>query len=131
MADQLSLLDDAWLQRGELRDFIHFMSAADERGHLHEAPYDYRTSWPRLVSHKKRGTCLAWLQRAHRSTIIDGARMFYLYSRERSPERCNVWRFIFTDHEGVIVDESAWCTTEGGARGYLNRARLTFEQTAG
>ena len=117
---QLNLLADGWLRRSEIRSFISYMRAVEDVGHIHEPEYDYFTSWPKFVEHARLGKLLGWCQRARAVYQLDA---LVSMCRERSPIGCTHWRFIFTNDQGIVVDESAWCSTEGGARGYLNRAR--------
>lgn len=136
MPEQLTFKFPTWVQRRELRSFIRLLEAAEASGHIHEAPYDYATSFPHRVVHREHGPCLAWMQRAHRECLYcDLARCAckdgqasYCYSRVRSPELCNVFRLVVTDHMGMVVDESGWCTTTGGVRGYRNRLRASTDK---
>lgn len=104
---QLDLLADGWVRREELHDLASMIHAACDRGQLDEGEYTRATAWPTMFEHAEHGTCLAFLQ--------------------RKPANCGchdvLFRFVFTDRAGYVVDESGWVGTEGGARGYRNRAR--------
>jgi len=115
---QISLLSDAWMRREELRNFANLVINAFNRGHLDQPKYDHATSWPSACRHRVHGDCLAWMQRTYRTRRANRA---WSYTRERSPDRCNAWRIVVTDGEGFVVDESAWCATEGDARDYHHR----------
>lgn len=135
MPEQLNLLSDGWVRRHELREFSDMVRAAFKRGHLDEPGYDFATSWPTMARHPAHGRVLAWMQRAERACSFCGlltcactdCSPVYVFTRRRSPGECNVWRVVITDAEGYVVDESGWCTTEGGARGY--RLRHTADHT--
>jgi hypothetical protein len=85
-------------------DFVSMALAAERVGHLLERNYAFEMEWPRLVEHKHHGRCLAWMQ--HRDPVkwVEGG-----------------YRYVLTDVRGFVVDESAWCKSRGGARGYLQR----------
>lgn len=106
--EQQQLFADSWVRRDELLDLAAMVKAAWVVGQLGEAEYDRTTAWPTMFEHKSHGTCLAFLQRRVDTGCSCCAVQF---------------RFVFTDRRGYVVDESAWCSTEGGARGYRNRAR--------
>lgn len=95
-------------------DLAALLDAAHRVGQLAEPAYDYQTRWPRLVDHARHGRCLAFLQRRNAWSAPPS-----MYATDVPQE----WRYVFTDSDGYVVDESSWCSTEGGARGYLNRNR--------
>lgn len=99
--EQLAIIEDAPFEPPS--DFVSMALAAERVGHLQEPAYRFSVEWPRLVEHVRHGRCLAWMQ-------------------HRDPEKwVGHFRYVLTDARGFVVDESAWCSSRGGARGYLQR----------
>lgn len=111
MNRQLDMFTKAQPVTARVFELTDLVIAAVRRGHIFEPEYRRDADWPVMVKHSEHGQCLAFLQRF----CVNGPE-----KRIETPDGI-VHRYVFTDVEGFVVDESDWCGTQGGARGYMNR----------
>jgi len=109
--EQLNLLSEGWMDRTRLRNLAAYIDAAFTVGQILNPTYAAASCWPIWCHHKHPvartpPSTLAWLQR-----------------KPWGPGEF-LFRYVFTNLNGHVFDESAWCATEGGARGYLQRVTV-------
>lgn len=108
-AAQLDIFADhlPWVERD--RYIARLIHATAETGHLREPEYSLGSlSWPTLRRWKS-GAVL-WGQ------VPDQPIAAYLQTHDGRT------RYLLVDLAGYVIAEGAWCTTTGGARGWLGRS---------
>jgi hypothetical protein len=99
----------AWTTRE--RHLAQLLEAVERTGHLREPEYAQGSlSWPRLRTWK----ASAVLYRCAPLEPIAA------YLQTRGPE-C---RYLLVSLDGYVLAEGDWCSTQGGARGWLGRSTV-------
>lgn len=124
---QLALFDYAfWIGRGQY--LAALAQAVGEVGHMAEPEYRStrrrHTGWP---------TLRAWVDSARPTREPAGMPVGAFMQAEdhaswNGPGQRH--RVLLVSIDGYVVGESEWCTTEGGARGWLGRNTTPWETSS-